>query len=368
MANEYLPKFLVTPGEVLKEHIESLNMSQAELSARTGLSKKTINEIIKGIAPITPETAVLLERTIGSPARFWNSLEIHYQEEKIRLRQEEKLSKYQTWLKRFPVREMIKKGWIEKKDSFPAQLEELLKFLGIAEPELYDKMQNEKALGLQFRQSTRLGISNESLSIWIRKGVLSSYEESCEPFNKAKFKNALLKIRELTSESPSFFIPKLKSLCCSSGVAIVFVPLITKTGVYGATQWFSKDKAIIQLSLRCKSNDHFWFTFFHEAGHILLHGHKEMFIETDTNKSQKEIEANVFASKLLIPENEYKSFVKNVDRMFVKNSDIESFAIKIGIAPGIVVGRMQHDDKLDKDRGNKLKIFYKDEDFINLTT
>ncbi len=136
---------------------------------------------------------------------------------------------------------------------------------------------------------------------------------------------------------------------------MVFVPELPKAGVYGATRWLG-EKAIIQLSLRYKSNDHLWFTFFHEAGHIIKHGRKDIFIEGNGLDGEKEEEADVFASDKLIPPAEFKLFLAKWNRSL---AEIGSFAVHIGIALGIVVGRLQHDGMLQNTLGNKLKVFYR---------
>jgi HTH-type transcriptional regulator / antitoxin HigA len=162
-------------------------------------------------------------------------------------------------------------------------------------------------------------------------------------------------IRALTREEPQVFVPRLTDLCAAAGVAIVFVPELPKTGVSGATRWIG-DRAVIQLSLRYKSNDQLWFTFFHEAGHILKHGRKEIFIESNGLDGEKEEEANAFARDKLIPPEELRRFLQHWNQ---SNEGIIAFADRIGIAPGIVAGRLQHDGLLPNSHGNKLKIYYR---------
>ncbi len=116
------------------------------------------------------------------------------------------------------------------------------------------------------------------------------------------------------------------------------------------------NKAVIQLSLRYKSNDHLWFTFFHEAGHIIRHGRKEIFIEGKGMDREKEEEANAFARDKLIPAAEYRRFKKSWDGRSL--AAIETFAAKIKIAPGVVVGRLQHERSLPHSHGNGLKVFF----------
>ena len=157
-------------------------------------------------------------------------------------------------------------------------------------------------------------------------------------------------------ETPAVFQSQLVDMCASAGVAVVFVPELPKAGVYGATRWIGS-KAVIQLRLRYKSNDHLWVTFFHEAAHIIKHGRKEIFIESNGLDSEKEEEADAFARDRLIPPAALRKFVQSWDGRSL--APIEDFAQKIRIAPGIVVGRLQHDKLLPNSHGNRLKVFFR---------
>ena len=351
--NQYVPDYVVTPGEVLQDYLKSFEMTQAELSARTGLTKKTINEIIKGKAPITPETALRLERTLGRPAHFWNNLERQFQEDRTRIAEEKRLKTNLDWLNKVPVGSLIKLGWIAKRGDKVSQLKELLGFFGVASPEQWAAVWQQYQVA--YRQTNRFKTCAESVSAWLRQGDIESRQIDCAPFNIKLFQKVLDDIRSLTIEPPEIFKDRLVQLCASSGVVVVFVPELPKTGVYGATRW-SGEKAIIQLSLRYKSNDHLWFTFFHEAGHILKHGRKEIFIEGNGLNNEKEEEADAFARDRLIPPNQYRRFIESWNGKSL--APIKAFAEKLNIAPGIVVGRLQHDKLLPNSHGNKLKVFY----------
>jgi Zn-dependent peptidase ImmA (M78 family) len=122
--------------------------------------------------------------------------------------------------------------------------------------------------------------------------------------------------------------------------------------VYGATRWLG-DKAVIQLSLRWKSNDQFWFRFAHAAGHIMLHGRKDVFIEVKGLTGKQENEADDYACDRLIPLADYTELVAT---RHLTLSEIAAFASEVGIAPGIVVGRLQHDELLPRNQCNKLKV------------
>jgi len=354
--NKFLPDYLVTPGEILEDYLENINMTQKDLADRTGLAVKTINEIIKGKAPITPETALKFERSLGRPANFWNSLELKYQEDKVRLLEQQKLEASLEWLKKFPVKDMCKMGWIAKSNDKCELLDEILRFFGIASPGQWPKVWgNRQTL---YRQTQKFHIVAESVAVWLRKGEIEAHKIPCAPFDKKLFKEALQKVRGLTKEkTPKTFIPKLVELCAAAGVAVVFVPELPGTRVSGATQWIV-DKAIIQLSLRYKTNDHLWFTFFHEAGHILLHGRKEVFIEENKCSEEKEVEANAFAQKILIPPSGWHFFMAKIGRKPLL-AEIKQFAEKIDIAPGIVVGRLQREEIIAYNVGNRLKVSYR---------
>jgi len=358
---KFEPLYLIPPGETLLETIEEMNLSQAELARRTGRPLKTINGIIKGDIAITPDTALQFERVLGIPAKFWINLETNYREAIARAKHMEDLEKDTDWLKNFPIKELTKKGWIERKDNDKEQLDELLKFFGVASIKAWGDIWQTR---VAFRKSPTLESDQYALACWIRKAELEAVKQDCVEFDKSKFKQSLTQIRKLTKETdPDKFIPEMERICNECGVAVVFIPELNGTRVSGATKWLNSKNPMIALSVRHKTNDHLWFTFFHEAGHIILHGKKDTFIEgfeiKDQKEKEKEAEADRFASNLLIPPNEYEKFVQEKTYSADK---IIMFADRIGIAPGIVVGRLQHDRYIPFSWHNKLKVYYKWED------
>lgn len=355
--NQYTPDYSVTPGEVLEYELELRNMSKIELSKRTGLSEKHIIAMIKakGSTVITPETAIKLERALGMPMEYWLNLEAHYQETRARLAESKKLESGLGWLKRIPVKDMAALQWLPKHNDLKQQLDEVLRFFGIASVEQWDDIWPNVAVA--YRQHNKYEVWPEAVSAWLRKGELDAAAIRCAPFEKGDFRKALDDIRSLTAQTdPKVFIPELQERCAAAGVAVVFVPGLPKTGVSGATRWISPEKAIIQLSLRYKTNDHLWFTFFHEAGHILLHGKKDLFIEGANGlDDEKEAQANSFAEQELLPRKLFQEFV--YQQTFSKAA-IQRFAREVGIAPGIVVGQLQHKKLLPITHCNDLKISY----------
>lgn len=344
--------YVVFPGEILEEYLDVHGMTQKELSDRINLSKKHVNEIIRGKASLQPATAIKLEKVFRRPAHFWNNLELLFQQDKARTEEKKRLKVHLDWLDKIPTKEMIKKRWIEKYKDKTQQLDEVLRFFGVSSPEQWEFVW--KNYQVAYRQTERYEKCSHSLSAWLRQGEIEAMAIKCDSFNKTKFTKVLYQIRRLTLEPPDVFVTRLQEMCAETGVAVVFVPELKGTGIYGATRWIG-DKAIIQLSLRYKSNDHLWFTFFHEAGHIISHGRKEIFLESKKVDGEKEIEADNFSKNHLIPLMQYNEFLQNWDKTL---NEVKVFAEKSGIAPGIVVGRLQHDSQLAFNKGNNLKKFY----------
>ncbi len=349
LANQFVPDYAIPPGETLFDTIEALGMSQAELSERTGRPKKTINEIIKGKAPITPDTALQLERVLGVSAAFWNNLEKNYREILARLAEQERLQEQIVWLRELPVKALVKLGWIRPYKEKVHQLQEVLNYFGVASPECW----RELWLGAQVAYRTSQAFESDpgAVSAWLRKGELTSREIACKPYDELTFRNALQRVRSITVKPPEEFQDEVVRICAEAGVAVAFVPGLPKMCASGATWWMTPTKAVILLSLRYKSDDHLWFSFFHEAGHILLHGKKDVFIE-DNHASDKEDEANRFASEFLIPSCKLKAFISTSR---ISKDAIRCFAEELGISPGIIVGRLQHEGIIPLNHCNELK-------------
>jgi HTH-type transcriptional regulator / antitoxin HigA len=347
---EYMPDVVSPPGETLLEMLEERGMSQSELAERTGRPKKTINEIIKGKSTITPATALQLERVFGTPASFWNNREQQYRESLARQAERASLEGQVSWLSQFPTKEMIGLGWLPGSDDLVVLLEQVLTFFGIASPTQWNRIWESN---VAYRQSPAFESDPFAVSAWLRKGEIEAQQIDCAPYDSDRFISALGIVRELTVQPPEVFQSETIRVCAEAGVAVAFVPEIPKVRASGAARWLSQNKGMIQVNLRYKTDDQLWFTFFHEAGHILKHGKRDIFIEDGGDHDEKEEEANKFAADFLIPSSEYRHFTPRTGHY--SKAEITDFATQIGIAPGIVVGRLQHDGKLPPQNCNDLK-------------
>lgn len=346
----YSPDDAVPPGRTLQETLDDLQMDQRELAERTGLSVKHVNQVIKGVATLTPDTAIRLERVTGVPATFWNNLEANYQTHQMRAshRGRSREPSVLAWLKNIPTKELISRGKISGAGNSTALLEEVLRFFGVASVEAW-KAGWEKPQ-FAFRKSPAFEGQKGAMATWLRLCELAAVEMDCKPFAKKKFQAALQQIRALTVSEPEVFIPAIQSLCREAGVAVVFVREIQGAPVSGAAKWLSPRKAMLGLNLRGKVNDRFWFSFFHEAGHLLHDSKKETYIDVHAVDDPREQRANQFAANFLIPP------AKAGELADLRTADdVESFARQLGIAPGIVVGRLQHDGTIPYSQWNGLK-------------
>ncbi|MDP2302206.1 MAG: ImmA/IrrE family metallo-endopeptidase [Ignavibacteria bacterium] len=359
MYSEYKLKkeLLSPPGDTIQETIDTIGMNQYELAERLGKNIKNVNQIIKGKEPITTSTAIALEKVLGIPADFWIERDRQYQKEFAEIEFDEYLENCKDWIKHFPIANMVKLGWIPASKNPIELLKYLLNYFGIASPEQWSTLYISKATNVAFKISLAHTSEPEAISVWLRKGEIDAKKLQVKEFNKDLFKKNLEKIKELSFHHPADFKDQLQKLCSEAGVAIVYTPNIPKATISSATRWiFNTTVPLIQLSGRYKTNDHFWFTFFHEAGHILLHGKKDVFLEEVTGHKidkEKEVEADRYASKFLIPDIQYQQLLQLKP---YSESSVLDFANKQHIHPAIVVGRLQHDDIIPHNRFNDTKI------------
>jgi HTH-type transcriptional regulator/antitoxin HigA len=362
------------PGIVLEKALLSEGMLQIELAKRTGLTAKTINSIIKGTAPISPETAMNLETVLGEPASYWLELEATYQINKINNLKNESLKKELPFLSKIHVKEMISKKWIDSKSDDIEQLRELYKFFGVNSVNQLSPVWSQ--LEVNYRTSNKYTQNHFNIMAWLRKGEILAKDINCKPYNSSEFRSALSECRKLTNYSFDKVYKKIQDICSEAGVAVVYVEELKNVSTSGAAHWIDKETALIQLSLRGKADDKFWFNFYHEAGHILLHGRKEQFIDnhgaglmfsgknedcsddtpyfTEENKL-KEAEADEFSGNFLIPRKEFSKFVNEGD---FSETSIKAFAKIQGISTGIVVGQLQNKGYLGWDKFYYLKRKY----------
>ena len=346
--SEVYSDLAIPPGETLADEIASRGMSQTELAARLGRPVQVVNEIIHGKKAVTDDTAIGLEKVLGIPAAFWVNLEQNYRMTRARLRERDRLKAEEEWLKELPVREMEKREWIAVGPNAQEKVRALLQFFGVANVSAYRK--TTQVLG--FRISDKAKLFPGALAAWLRKGELEAQAIETRPFDSALLLEAAQEARTMTEDRPHVFAPRLTQLFADAGVAFVVVPELPKTGANGVARWLTDRKALIQLNLRYKWQDIFWFTLFHEIGHVLKHGSQKIIIDGINKNGPLEDEANQWAADFLVPPEVWSELRSKTP--FTK-SNIIAFARQVGISPGIVVGRLQRERRLKYSEMTDLK-------------
>jgi HTH-type transcriptional regulator / antitoxin HigA len=350
--NTYNPDYAVPPGWLLEEHLEVSGISHAEFARRCGRSAKMISEIIAGKAPVEPETALQFEKVLGVSARIWLGIETDYQLHMARKAEDEEAARQHDWLKAFPLKEVVSRGCFEKPASPADAVRKVLSFFKVGTVDAW--LAKYASANVAYRHSPTFKSSDACLATWLRMGEVAADNQDTADYNEAKFKSAVYEVRGLTREPVGEALARTKQLCNDAGVVLALVKPLPKTALSGAAWWHSPRKAVVQLSARYKTDDHLWFSFYHEAAHIILHSKKDVFVDaTNGDGAELEKQANEWASNALVPRAAWRSFVATKPR---SESSVRAFADDQGIAPGIVVGMLQHERVVNWSHLNNLKV------------
>jgi HTH-type transcriptional regulator/antitoxin HigA len=355
-SSAWAPDWSVTPGEVLADELEARDMSQSELARRMDRPIKTINEIVNGKAAITPDTAVQLELALGISARMWLGLESTFREWQARRRAMAELERHTSWAKAFPVADMRRHGLIDPgvKPSTGELVAALLTFFGVSSVRAWRRQWAAPAVA--FRHSPSFASSTPAMSAWLRWGERRAADIACAPFDAGRLLELLTDVRPLSRQEPfADVVAELTARFSACGVALVLTPELSGTRVSGVARWLAPDKALVQLSLRHRTDDHFWFSLYHELVH-LLDGSRIDHLDVDdasgSTDTEAERQADRRARDLLIDAERYDEFVRAAH---FGAEDVRGLAREVHVAPGIVVGRLQRDGHLAPSRLNGLK-------------
>lgn len=340
-SNKFTPSVEFHPGLTLSEKLGEMGMDVKEFALRTSKPEKTIHAVINGTSSITSDMAVSFEKVTKIPAHFWLSMQRGYDEYLARKRREEQILASHQWAKSFPLSKMRDLGWIGKEVNTEGVVEGLLSFFGFSSKEAWASYYMGQQLKISFRISLHNTKNPYAVSAWLRQGEIQASGVEVPEFSDKALKKAIPKMKELCARHPKTFAEDLQRLCASAGVKLIYTPCLPQAPISGSTRWINNTPCI-QMTGRHKKNDAFWFTFFHELGHILLHGKKDIFLEdieyTDKEDS-KELEADKFSSDILLSQKEEHEIIANGDYSEVA---IRGYAKKFGIHPAIIVGRLQH--------------------------
>ena len=332
------------PGATIKEQLNDRGMSQKEFAARMDMSEKHISKLINGEVQLTPEVAVRLEVVLGVPAKFWNNLEAVYREKLIKAEAENAMDADAELAKQLPYSEMSKYGWVPETRDSKEKVVNLRKYFEVVELSL---LENNQITRIACRRLAVTEKSDFALLAWVQEAKLEARDIQTAPINIKGLIEIIPEIRKMTVKKPKEFCPKIKELLSDCGIALVFLPHLKGSFLQGAS-FMAGDKIVVGLTDRGKDADKFWFSLFHELGHIVL-GHIG---QTEGTTEQDEKNADSWSRNNLIPTEGFEQFKK---RKIYNAASVVAFAASMGIAPGIVVGRLQNEGCIQHNMLNELK-------------
>lgn len=376
--SEFQPDYAAPmPGEMLRQVLKDSGIKIGDLAKRCGRPNKTISEIIGGHTAITSDTALQFERVLGIGAEIWLSFEAEY---RLRLaRSKQKLASdavdSEDWARNFKIKHLQKLKLIDHKLKSSELVEAVLRVFGVSNIEVWEEYWGKRVNQARLKQQGNSGIDRYNVAIWLRKVELSANDVCTEKYKEASFRELLTELRALTQKPWRDSQPILESRCKAAGVAVVFVPYIENTGLRGAAYWAKKDKPVIALSDHSKSDARIWFTFFHEAAHILLHSKKALFIEGEKRGNSEEAienEANDFAAETIIPRSQLNEILNYYgDGLTSLTSDVlRQLAKQMNVSASLLLARLQREEvisnssSLNKELNEKVEFSYHSGDSI----
>ena len=352
----FKPDWFSRPGDTISVLMSQRGLSALDLAERLGCDRRKVRDILAGMASIDAKLADSLAGAVGGTPSFWRKRQATYDSCLTKAADVIPPEVARNWLRQVPVSVMASAGWIEQPAGRLAALRSCLAYFGVIGPEDWHHRYAAISADVAFRTSPTFESNLGPVSAWLRQAEIEASLMSCAKWNQSVLADSLGRLRKLTLlRDPTKFLPRLQALCAEAGVAVVILRAPQGCRASGATRFVSSDRAMVALSFRYLSEDHFWFTFFHEIGHLLLHGRTATFVDLDNQATdEREREANSFAATTLIPTVYHGEMMSLAGR----SKSVLRFAASVGISPGIVVGQMQHQGLLAASSLNTLKRRY----------
>lgn len=356
--NTFEPMWTTPPGATVLDVLRERGWAVGRLARETHRDLHEVSRLIYGVAPLDTAWAERLAQVLGSTTSFWLRREEQYRTDLKRLSASNEPP--HDWLNASTIHDMVKFGWIDRGHSANETHINACAFLGASTATAFERKYAPLIGAAAYRQSNTFETNSIALAAWLRQGEIEAAAIDCQPWDKTRLRGSLNDIRALTRDGePSKFIPELQQILAACGVAAVAVRAPNGCRASGATRFLSPKKPLIQLSFRYLADDQFWFTVFHEIGHLLLHAHEELFLEgLDEHHSKAEDEADEFALQTLFE----RVGVAALDVVSLNKFDIARLAKRAGVSPGLVVGQLQRKQRIPFKHFNYMKVRYAWED------
>ncbi len=335
---EYDDKIAFHPGYYIKEIVEESGLTQEDFAKRLDTTPKNLSLLIRGEQSLSINIAMKLSRMIGTSVAYWLNLQNAYDaliaefESKEELAQERIIFSffdYKYFRENFNLPDLPRK--------IDEQIVQVRNFLNVATLTVFKK----RDMAVSFRSATgelsEANIIKANIMVQIATNIALKTE--APKFNKVLFEDAVRYALTLTKDHSTFY-PLIKEAFCRAGVILVILPNISGSKINGATKKVGNN-IMLMVNDRRLNSDTFWFTLFHEIGHIM---NGDYGISFDSESGEQEEIADKYAEDMLIPCEQYRQFVE--ENRFDAQT-IRMFAKKIDRDPGIVLGRLLNDRKVD---------------------
>lgn len=347
------------PGYYVAEIIEDMGVTQAEFAVRMGTTSKTLSQLVNGQANISNDLAQKLSTMLGTSIEFWLNLQTAFDEKVIEINKAKATDEQAEIVAVIDYSYFVKLANLPVARTVREKIDNLCSYFRIADLRIL--RQND------FLVNFRTGIATvEDKNIinsraWLQTALNVASRIEAAPFNADKLKAYVPEIRTMTLQDPEVFLPRLREIFSECGVAFVLLPYLKNSGINGAVKWINQDRVVLAMNDRRLNADTFWFSLFHEIKHVLQQKTKTVFVSSNKQEMKEmdeklEAEADIFAQNTLIPVRDYHQFAPS---RYTSDAEIIAFAKKIGIHPGVVAGRLQHDHIIAPNRCSSLKQQYK---------
>lgn len=351
------PDLIIHPGETIAEILEDRDITQAELANLTGVTPAYINQVIKGKRNISTKFAFALEYALGVPKTFWINLQAHYDAEKIEYEKEHTITDKEK--KSFhEIADVVK--YLRVHSRIPAKekiMDAILSVRKALRVSNLSVLSNVAASG-SFRMSTANNINPFVLGAWLR--ICQLQGEACKietSFEKKRIDALVQSAKQIMCNAHGDLQKDLKNLMAEYGVDFSIIRHFKGAPVQGYISQKKDGTYQMVLTIRGAYADIFWFSFFHELGHIVNGdvGTNNKYIDYHSD-SQQEIQADEFAANALVKTEDFEKFV--LDGRFDLAS-IRCFAAQHNVMPYIIIGRLQKNGYLPYTSYSREKLRYK---------
>jgi len=346
LKEEYKNIIAFHPGYYLTDIIEELEMTQDEFAKRLGTTGKTVSLLLNGQTPLTNDLAMKISAMLGISVQTLLNLQKTYDEKKIEIDLAKALDAQIEVVDVIDYTYFVKNRLLPDVKSKLEKIKNLCSFLKVSDLQILKR----RDLLASFR-TTVTSVTDKNVinaNVWLQTALNKGLAMQIAPFDEKKLKAHIKEIRSMTLQEPNEFLPRLCEIFNECGVAFVLLPALKNCGINGVVKWYD-DKVVLALNDRFKYADTFWFSLFHEIKHVFQKKKTKVIVNCDDDflelDSEFEKEADEFATETLIPKEQYHNYFDNKGK-YISKTDVQSFAKHIGIHPGIVVGRLQHDKRI----------------------